>query len=168
MARIAFADIRRSRGTITRRPRIAPKYAAGRSGVDTDQVGGAEGRRFGAGGGRAGDDVNLFDGHAHGLHVLNALVNGIDADAIGYEIGRILGVDNTLAEPAADKLGQPCNHGYFTGRADVGKNRSGVPFGFEVIQPTYGPSHYKEDFLQVLGPGIHHVDLAPSKQSVVQ
>ena len=50
--------------------------------------------------------------------------------------------------------GQPVNHGYFTGRADVGKNRSGVPFGFEVVQPTYGPSHYKEDFLQVLGPAM--------------
>jgi hypothetical protein len=56
--------------------------------------------------------------------------------------------------------GQPVHHAYFTARADVGKNRSGVPFGFEVIQPTFGPSHYKEDFLQVLGPGIHHVDLA--------
>jgi hypothetical protein len=60
--------------------------------------------------------------------------------------------------------GQPVNHGYFTGRADVGTNRSGVHFGFEVIQPTYGPSHYKEDFLQVLGAGIHHVDLATAME----
>jgi hypothetical protein len=28
-----------------------------------------------------------------------------------------------------------------------------------VVQPCFGPSHYKEDFLLVLGPGIHHVDL---------
>lgn len=55
--------------------------------------------------------------------------------------------------------GLPVNHGYFTGRSDLGKNHSGLPFGFEVIQPTYGPSHYKEDFLRVLGPGIHHVDV---------
>lgn len=55
--------------------------------------------------------------------------------------------------------GKPVEHGYFTGRADLGTNRSGLPYGFEVIQPTYGPSHYKEDFLQVLGPGIHHVDV---------
>jgi hypothetical protein len=55
--------------------------------------------------------------------------------------------------------GQPVTHAYFTGRADVGKNRSGVPFGFEVVQPTFGPSHYKEDFLLKLGPGIHHADL---------
>ncbi|MGA2392346.1 MAG: hypothetical protein ABSH03_03220 [Candidatus Lustribacter sp.] len=60
--------------------------------------------------------------------------------------------------------GRPVNHGYFTGRADLGKNVSGLPFGFEVIQPTYGPSHYKEDFLQILGPGIHHVDVrVPAK-----
>jgi hypothetical protein len=55
--------------------------------------------------------------------------------------------------------GKPVVHSYFTGRADVGKTRSGAPFGFEVVQPCFGPSHYKEDFLQVLGPGIHHVDL---------
>lgn len=55
--------------------------------------------------------------------------------------------------------GVPVNHAYFTGRADLGTNPSGLPFGFEVIQPTFGPSHYKEDFLQVLGPGIHHIDV---------
>lgn len=55
--------------------------------------------------------------------------------------------------------GKPVTHGYFTGRADLGTNRSGLPFGFEVIQPTMGPSHYKEDYLQLLGPGIHHVDV---------
>jgi hypothetical protein len=55
--------------------------------------------------------------------------------------------------------GVPVVHGYFTGRSDLGKNPSGLPFGFEVIQPTAGPSHYKEDYLQVVGPGIHHVDV---------
>jgi hypothetical protein len=55
--------------------------------------------------------------------------------------------------------GKPVVHGYFTGRGDVGKTRLGVNFGFEIIQPVSGPSHYKEDFLEVLGPGIHHIDL---------
>ncbi len=55
--------------------------------------------------------------------------------------------------------GEPVVHGYVTGRSDLGTNVSGLPFGFEVIQPTFGPSHYKEDFLRVLGPGIHHVDV---------
>jgi hypothetical protein len=55
--------------------------------------------------------------------------------------------------------GKPVVHSYFTGRADVGKTRNGTNFGFEVVQPTFGPSHYKEDFLLQLGPGIHHLDL---------
>ena len=55
--------------------------------------------------------------------------------------------------------GVPVVHSYFTGRADVGKTRNGTPFGFEVVQPCFGPSHYKENFLLVLGPGIHHIDL---------
>jgi len=50
------------------------------------------------------------------------------------------------------------NHAYLAARGDIGKSRAGIGFGFEVIQPTFGPSHYKEDFLQVLGPGIHHID----------
>jgi len=54
--------------------------------------------------------------------------------------------------------GVPVKHGYFTARGDIGKSKAGIGFGFEVIQPTFGPSHYKEDFLQVLGPGIHHID----------
>jgi hypothetical protein len=56
--------------------------------------------------------------------------------------------------------GKSVTHAYFTGRSDIGKTPLGHPFGFEVVQPTFGPSHYKEDFLQVLGPGIHHVDLS--------
>jgi hypothetical protein len=55
--------------------------------------------------------------------------------------------------------GEKVTHAYFTGRGDIGKTPLGVPFGFEIVQPTFGPSHYKEQFLQVLGPGIHHVDL---------
>jgi hypothetical protein len=55
--------------------------------------------------------------------------------------------------------GLPVVHGYFTGRSDLGENRSGLPWGFEVIQPTAGPSHYKENYLNLLGPGIHHVDV---------
>jgi hypothetical protein len=55
--------------------------------------------------------------------------------------------------------GELVSHAYYCGRANITKNPSGAPVGFEVIQPTWGPSHYKEDFLQVLGPGIHHLDL---------
>ncbi len=48
--------------------------------------------------------------------------------------------------------GVPVDHEYLTGRAFDFQG-----FGFEVIQPTYGPSHYKDDFLDVVGEGIHHL-----------
>lgn len=56
--------------------------------------------------------------------------------------------------------GVPVWHSFYTARANVGKTPLGVPVGFEIIQPLRGPSHYKEDFLLLLGPGIHHLDLA--------
>ncbi len=55
--------------------------------------------------------------------------------------------------------GMSVNHAYFTAMGDLGKNATGMPWGLEVIQPTFGPSHYKEDFLLPLGEGIHHIDL---------
>lgn len=48
---------------------------------------------------------------------------------------------------------RPVNHEYFTTNITV-KN-----FGYEIIQPTFGPSHYKEDFLNVVGEGVHHMSL---------
>lgn len=48
--------------------------------------------------------------------------------------------------------GEFVNHEYLTGRAFNFHN-----FGFELVQPTFGPSHYKEDFLQIVGEGIHHL-----------
>jgi hypothetical protein len=49
--------------------------------------------------------------------------------------------------------GAPVEHAYFTTMVTPHEQ-----VAFEVIQPTIGPSHYKEDFLQRLGgPGIHHV-----------
>jgi hypothetical protein len=56
--------------------------------------------------------------------------------------------------------GKPVIHAFFTGRSDIGKTPLGIPFGFEIVQPTFGPSHYKEEFLQTIGPGIHHIDLS--------
>lgn len=44
------------------------------------------------------------------------------------------------------------NHEYFTSTPNIGHFLS-----FELIQPTFGPSHYKEDFLQPLGEGVHHL-----------
>lgn len=54
-------------------------------------------------------------------------------------------------------LGKPVDHAYFTGTASVGT----TGLCFEVIQPTFGPSHYKEDFRNIVGEGIHHMNLMP-------
>jgi hypothetical protein len=50
--------------------------------------------------------------------------------------------------------GEPVEHGYFCG---MGFNFTN--FGWEVIQPTWGPSHYKNDFLDLVGEGVHHLQL---------
>ena len=50
-------------------------------------------------------------------------------------------------------------HGFRTGRANIGADRFGRGFGFEVIEPKYGPCSFKDDFLDPYGPGIHHVSL---------
>lgn len=47
--------------------------------------------------------------------------------------------------------GETVNHEYFTGLAFVEN------FGFEVIQPTLGPSHYNREFRDLWGEGIHHM-----------
>jgi len=50
--------------------------------------------------------------------------------------------------------GEPVDHGYFCGMGFGYRN-----FGFELIQPTHGRSHYKEDFLDLVGEGVHHMQL---------
>jgi hypothetical protein len=47
--------------------------------------------------------------------------------------------------------GQPVNHEYFTGLAMF------RDFGFEIIQPTLGPSHYNREFRDRWGEGVHHM-----------
>lgn len=50
--------------------------------------------------------------------------------------------------------GRPVDHEYFAAT---------TPFegdlGFEVVQPTLGPSDYRENFLNRVGEGIHHLNL---------
>jgi hypothetical protein len=56
----------------------------------------------------------------------------------------------SLDEPTY--LGKPVDHAYFTTMVTPIES-----VAFEVIQPTLGPSHYKEDYMQRIGPGIHHI-----------
>jgi catechol 2,3-dioxygenase-like lactoylglutathione lyase family enzyme len=50
--------------------------------------------------------------------------------------------------------GEPVNHEYFTGRTAF------RDFGFEIIQPTLGPSHYNREFRDLWGAGVHHMLLS--------
>jgi hypothetical protein len=50
--------------------------------------------------------------------------------------------------------GAPVDHEYFCGMGFDFRE-----FGFEIIQPTFGPSHYREDFLREVGEGVHHMQL---------
>jgi hypothetical protein len=49
-------------------------------------------------------------------------------------------------------LGRPVDHAYFTTMVTPHDS-----VAFEVIQPTSGPTHYSEDYMQRIGPGIHHI-----------
>lgn len=50
--------------------------------------------------------------------------------------------------------GEQVDHEYFTGLAMF------KDFGFEIIEPTLGPSHYNREFRDVYGQGIHHMLLS--------
>ena len=56
----------------------------------------------------------------------------------------------TVALGNATYHGKPVAHRMFNSLTSVSD------FGFEVIQTTVPPIHYKEDFLDVVGEGIHH------------
>ncbi|MET8948900.1 VOC family protein [Streptomyces sp. NPDC004542] len=47
--------------------------------------------------------------------------------------------------------GEPVEHEYFTGVSLF------HDFGFEIIQPTIGPSHYNREFRDRWGEGVHHM-----------
>lgn len=50
-------------------------------------------------------------------------------------------------------MGKPVDHAYFTTLYNI------TPLlGFEIIQPTFGPSHYKEEYRDHFGEGIHHLN----------
>jgi hypothetical protein len=58
-------------------------------------------------------------------------------------------------------------HGYPVEHAYVGAMGTIGDVEFEVVQPTFGPTHYREDFLDVVGEGIHHLYLAEYDDGLV-
>src|SRR5690606_16604426 len=56
-----------------------------------------------------------------------------------------------LLENAFYRDDKAVQHEYFTGLTPF------RDFGFEVIQPTLGPSHYNREFRDLWGEGVHHM-----------
>ena len=50
-------------------------------------------------------------------------------------------------------MGQPVDHAYFTTVVSLNSR-----LNFEIIQPTSGPTHYKENYMNLVGEGIHHMN----------
>ncbi|MCL3819412.1 VOC family protein [Aeromicrobium wangtongii] len=93
-----------------------------------------------------------------GVNHVGIVVQDLMASLERYH--RILGVErfnirNWRTEPGLlDEpyyRGEPVDHAYFTG-FQLFKD-----FGFEIIQPTQGPSHYNREFGDHYGEGIHHL-----------
>jgi catechol 2,3-dioxygenase-like lactoylglutathione lyase family enzyme len=64
--------------------------------------------------------------------------------------------EGSLEEPTY--MGESAEHGFSTARGDIGLDRFGHGFGFEIVQPDFGPSHFA-DFKAQRGSGIHHLSL---------
>lgn len=104
---------------------------------------------------RAGDPLMRLGGIKHfGVVVpdLMAAVRGY-SELFGiatFSFRNWRAAPGSLDEPTY--LGKPVDHAYFTTMVTPSES-----VAFEVIQPTLGPSHYKEDYMQGIGPGIHHI-----------
>ena len=85
--------------------------------VEADDIGGAEGGRLGPADGRAGAGVDFLDGHAEAGHQRERSEHGKGADAIGDEIGSVLGADDAFAEAAIAEIGERVEDFGRSGRA---------------------------------------------------
>ena len=75
-------------------------------GVEADEIGEAEDAELGTAGGLAQGRVDLLDGHVEALHVPEHADDPVGADAVGDEVGGVLGGDDALAELLLAEAGQ--------------------------------------------------------------
>ncbi|GAA1852565.1 hypothetical protein GCM10009836_35830 [Pseudonocardia ailaonensis] len=89
--------------------------------------------------------------------VVRDMVERVDAHGNVFGISDWV-VQNWRTEPGSLESptfeGRPVDHEYFAAASPLDG-----PLGFEVVQPTLGPSDYKENFLNLVGQGIHHMNL---------
>src|SRR5262249_47572711 len=74
--------------------------------VETDDVCGSESCGLGPPDGWAGAGIHFFDGHTQVAHEAQRVKHGKCSDAIGDEIGCVLGDDHAFPEPAVAKIVQ--------------------------------------------------------------
>ena len=74
--------------------------------VDADEIGEAKGSGAGPADGRTGERVDLFDGESLLEHEVGGVEHDGDADAVGDEVGRVVGEDDLLAEDAIGEGGE--------------------------------------------------------------
>ena len=79
--------------------------------VEADHVAEAEGASLGPADGGAGEGVDFFDAEVHLLHHAHDVEHGEGADAVGDEVGRVLGVDDALAEVQIAEVGDGLHRG---------------------------------------------------------
>ena len=77
-----------------------------REDVDADEIGEAKGSGARPAEGRAGERVHFFDGQALLEHEIGGVEHDGDADAVGDEVGRVVGEDDLLAEDAVGEGGE--------------------------------------------------------------
>ncbi len=88
-------------------------------GVQAHHVGGAEGAAAGAAQALAREVVDHVVGEAEVLHLFHGRQHAGDADAVGHEVGRVLGAHHALAQPAGHKGFQVVQDlGFGGGRVD--------------------------------------------------
>jgi hypothetical protein len=66
--------------------------------VEADEIGEAKRRHLGPAHGSAGERVNFLDAEVHLLHQAHDVQRGEGPDAVGDEVGRVLGMDHALAQ----------------------------------------------------------------------
>ena len=77
-----------------------------REDVDADEIGEAKGSGARPADGGAGERVDFFDGQALLEHEIGGVEHDGDADAVGDEVGRVVGEDHLLAEDAIGEGGE--------------------------------------------------------------
>ncbi len=85
--------------------------------VEADDIGGAKSGRLGPADGGAGAGVHFFDGHAEAGHERERSEHGERADAVGDEVGSVLGAHHAFAQAAIAEIAERVENFRRSGRA---------------------------------------------------